>query len=94
MKYFTILTLALSFNAFADPTTNLEDQKTLANNAIDAAISRLQDEKPCVQKAQSEADLKACRVKLKEQMTTMRDSIKETREDVRAHHKKTDGKKM
>lgn len=89
MKLITTTFILFSMASFAaDKSTNLEDQKVLSNNELDAAISRLEEHRPCVRKAKTTEALKGCRKDLRADLKELSESIKETREDIKDFHKK------
>jgi hypothetical protein len=75
-----VLSLALAVPAFAvdggqppnNQAPNFEQRKADILKNIDERIARIQEERTCVQAANSHEDLKACREKMRQEMEKMR----------------------
>ena len=92
MKYLSVFAFSMMLTTIGftqtPKTQNLKDQKTLSNNQIDAAISRLEESRPCVKNASNSEELKKCEQRLRSDLKAMSISTKETRKDIRKFHKK------
>ena len=81
MKVFTAILFLFSMSTYAQDGKKFTQHKTQVLANIDQRISAIQEFKSCVQSANDHAAMKTCRTKHQSKMSTMKDTMKNMKEN-------------